>query len=377
MVAAVMSAAACGGAADEPADAADAAPVIELGPDDVAVARISDVATGVVMTGTLEPSEVVEVKAQVAGTITNLGADRGVPVRRGQRLAVIQAEGVRSQVTGAHASVAAGESAVAAAEANLAAARQSLEGARKLYDAGAMSAIDFKNVQAQYEAAEGQLAAARAQLAAARAQLAGASETARRTIVVAPITGVVSARGVSEGEAVNVGQTLFTIVNSDVLELSGQIPVQQAAAVKVGQPVSFSLDAYPGQVFTGEVARIDPVADPNTRRVGVALQLPNPGRKLVAGQFVTGQVITANIGQALVVPRAALRGDAASPYVLVIEEGRVERRDVGIGETDASRQTVVVTSGLQAGERVIVTPDPTIEAGTRVRERAPAGTTER
>jgi membrane fusion protein (multidrug efflux system) len=356
---------ACGGD-EEPAPEASAPPPVVLSPEDVATATVSDVAAGVVVTGTLDPSEVVDVKAQLAGTIRQLRVDRGVPVTRGQRLAVIEAQAAQSQVQGARAGVAAGQSAIAAAEATVAAARQRLEGAKTLFAAGAMSTIDYQAAEAQYEAAVGQLAAAKAQAAAASAQLAGASETASRTTIEAPITGIVSARPVSEGEAVNVGQTLLTIVNSDVLELSGQVPVQQASAIDVGQAVSFSLDAYPGQVFTGTVARIDPVADPNTRRVGIALQLPNPGRKIVAGQFVTGEVVTANIGKALTIPRAAVRTDGERRYVLVVEGDQIARREVQIATPDASRGTVAVQSGLQEGDRVIVSPDPDLQAGTRV-----------
>jgi RND family efflux transporter MFP subunit len=339
----------------------------------VTVARVADVASGIVLTGSLDPSEVVEVKAQVAGTIASLAADRGVAVKRGQRIGVIEAAGVRSQVSGARAGVAAGESAIAAAEANLAALRQKLEGARQLHAAGAMSTVDLQSFEAQYEAAVGQLAAARAQTAAAGAQLATASEAAGRTTIEAPITGIVSAREVSRGEAVSVGQTLFTIVNPDILELSGQIPVTQATAVQVGQAVSFSLDAYPDQVFTGRVARIDPVADPNTRQVGVALELPNPGRRLIAGQFVTGRVITANVGKAITVPRAALRGSEADRHVLVVENNRVQRRSVAAGTVDPSRDTVAINSGLREGERVIISPDQSIAPGAEVQLPSPTG----
>lgn len=357
-----------GAASDTPVNAT---PSIVLGPDDVATARMTDVATGIVLTGSLDPSEIVEVKAQVAGTIATLAADRGISVKRGQRIGEIEAAGVRSQVSGARAGVAAGESAIAAAEANVAALRQKLEGARQLHAAGAMSAVDLQSFEAQHEAAIGQLAAAKAQTAAAGAQLATASEAAARTTIEAPITGIISAREVSRGEAVNVGQTLFRVVNPDVLELSGQIPVTQATAVRVGQAVSFSLDAYPDQVFTGRVARIDPVADPNTRQVGVALELPNPGRRLIAGQFVTGRVITANIGKSITVPRAALRGDDKDRYVLVVENNTVQRREVTAGNIDPSRDTVAIASGLREGELVIVSPDRTITAGTDV--RMPAG----
>jgi multidrug efflux pump subunit AcrA (membrane-fusion protein) len=94
--------------------------------------------------------------------------------------------------------------------------------------------------------------------------------------------------------------------------------------------------------------------------------LPNPGRKIVAGQFVTGEVVTANIGKALTIPRAAVRTDGERRYVLVVEGDQIARREVQIATPDASRGTVAVQSGLQEGDRVIVSPDPDLQAGTRV-----------
>ena len=342
-------------------------PAVILGNDDVAIARMADVASGVVVSGSLEPAETVLVKAQVPGTIRQLTVDRGVPVRRGQRLAVIEAEGIRSQVSGAQAALASARSSVAAAEAGVAAAKQKLEGARTLHQAGAMSTVDFQAAETQHEAAASQLAAAHAQVAAAQAQLVGATESARRTTVEAPISGIVSHRHASEGEAVTASQDLLTIVDPERLELAGQISVQQAAAVKIGQRVSFTLDAYPDQEFTGTVARIDPVADPTNRRVGVALQLPNRGNRIVGGQFVTGRVSSGNVRRAVTIPRTALRGNEPSRFVLVIEQDRVVRRSVVVESIDDTSATVPVRSGLVEGDRVIVSPAANVEPGATVR----------
>lgn len=330
----------------------DEARPAELAPEDVAVARRDTVSPTFVLTGSLDPYRVVTLKAQVPGTITRLQADRGDSVHRGQLLATIQARGIQSEATGARA-------AVAAAEANLAVARRQLESAELLHRRGALSDIDYRNAQAQYEAAE-------SQLAAAKAQAAGASESAARASVRSPLTGVVSARAVNEGEAVSVGQELFTVVNSDTLELSGQISVRQAAEVRVGQPVTFTLDAYPGQEFTGHVARVDPTADPATRRVGASLHLPNPGGKLIGGQFVTGRILGARPREAVVVPRTAVRGEEEEPYVLAIEGDTVARRPVRLGPEDPARGLVAVESGLTAGQRVIAAPGVSLAAGTPV-----------
>jgi RND family efflux transporter MFP subunit len=350
----LAGAAACGGSESAAADTAAAAPApAALNAQDVATVRRAAVASGVVLTGSLQPAEVVALHAQVAGTVQGVRVDRGTPVKRGQVLATISAEGVRGAAAGARA-------AVAAARAQLAVAQQRLEAARTLHGAGAMADIDLRSAVAAREAAE-------AQLAAAQAQAAGAGEQAARTVITAPMTGVVSARSVESGEAVTVGADLFEIVNSSVLELSGQIPVAQAARVRVGQPVLFTLDAAPERELRGSVARIDPTADPATRQVGVYVRLPNPGGEIVGGQFARGRILGERPEEALVVPVGAVRGAASGDaHVLAIENGKVARRAVQLGVRDEASGIVAVTTGLAEGDRVIATPAVTLAVGTAV-----------
>lgn len=333
------------------AEATRETPPLVLGPNDVAVARLADIGSAVVISGPLEPAQVVNVRAQASGTVSGLRVDRGTSVRAGQVMAVIEAAGVRSQAAGARAGV-------AAARANLAVAEQRLEAARTLKQAGAMSEIDYRSAVAGHEAAQ-------AQLAAAEAQAATAGEAAARTAITAPITGVVSQRFVQGGEAVNPGTPLFTVVNSSVLELAGQMGVAVAARVQVGQPVVFALDADPGREFRGRVARIDPTADPGTRQVGVYVHLANPGGRIVGGQFARGRIVTRS-SQQVVVPEIAVRDAGASPSVLVVRGDRVERRPVTLGDRDESSGWIAVLSGVQAGETVLVAASADIPDGTRV-----------
>jgi membrane fusion protein, multidrug efflux system len=325
--------------------------VVILGASDVATAEEVTVNSGVALTGSLNPYQRVEVRAQVPGVVSALAAERGQSVRAGAVLARIQAQGITSQAAGAR-------SAVAAAQAGLALAQRQMESATTLFQAGAMSEIDYRRAQTQFEAAQ-------AQLAAAEAQATGAGELAQRTVVSAPITGEISSRSVSQGEAVNPGQTLFEVVNSSTLELEGQVPVDQAGAVREGQAVVFTIDAYPGKEFRGTVARVSPVADLGTRQVGVVLRLPNEDRALIGGLYATGRVLTESATQAVVVPAAAVRGTADSSFVLTIENGVVTRRPVALGTRDVARGVVAINSGIQAGERVIVAPGAVPE-GARV-----------
>ncbi|MGH7464712.1 MAG: efflux RND transporter periplasmic adaptor subunit, partial [Longimicrobiales bacterium] len=272
--------------------------------------------------------------------------------RTGQLIAVIEAEGIRSAAAGALAQV-------SAAQANLALARQRLQSARTLHERGAISQIDLQAAEAAYEAAEGQLAAA-------RAQSSSASESARRANITSPIAGEVSDRHVSQGEVVSPGDPLITVVNTTQLELAGQVPVQSAARVQRGQPVEFTVDAYPGEVFEGIVARVDPTANPSTRQVGVYLRLPNPNRRIVGGVFATGRVLSTIADSVLAVPAAAVRTEDAGTYVWLIEQNRLTRRPVVTGARDDATGLVEIVSGLSAGDRVLAAPGA-VQEGTPVR----------
>ena len=352
----VLGAAACGGGGAESAEAG--APkqenVTVLSASDVATAEMTQLASGVALTGSLEPFRIAEVKAQVPGVVRGLNVDRGSDVGAGQVLARIEAQGITSQAAGAR-------SGVAAAEAQVSLARRQMESARTLYQAGAMSELDFRAAEAQFEAAQ-------AQLAGARSTATGASEQAGRTAVRAPFAGQVSERMTNDGEAVNVGQTLLKVVNSQYLELRGQVPVDQANQVRSGQAAEFTLTAFPGRTFRGTVARVDPVADAGTRQVGVTLRLQNTG-ELIAGMFASGRVVTGGDRQALVVPAAAVRGQGADQHVMAVVGDSVVRRAVTVGARDDARGVVAVESGLQAGERVIVSPG-VVPAGAKVRVQA-------
>lgn len=362
----VALATACGGddaASDSARSAADtataAAPApagtIVLGANDVFTVQTEDIGASITLSGPLVPKEQVTLRAQVPGTIADLAVDRGSNVTRGQRLATIRAAGIQSQAAGARAGV-------AAAEANLAVARQRLEGARRLHQAGAMSDIDFRSAQAAFEAAD-------AQVAAARAQATSASEAAGYTVITAPLSGTVSARMVQEGEAVNPGGELLTIVNSRVLELSGQISVEDAARVRVGQPVTFTIGAGEGSTYRGRVARIDPTADPGTRQVGVYIELNNPGGRIIGGQFARGRIATTSV-RAIVVPASAVRGivgdDVSRAHVYVIADGKVTSRPVQVGTRDPATGRIAITGGLAEGDRVIANPTSDIAPGTQV-----------
>jgi len=345
-------ASACGKPDSEAEGAAAPVPVV-LSAQDVAIAEARTIGSAVLVSGNLDPADVVSVKAQIPGTVTRVSVDRGSRVSRGQVLATIEAQGIRGQAAGAAAQV-------AAARAQLSVAQQRLQASKRLFDAGAISSIEYRTAQANVEVAE-------AQVAAAQAGSAGAYENARHATITAPITGIVSARMVNGGEAVNPGTDLFTIVDAAQLELAGQVGVQDAGRIRAGLPVTFTLDGYAGQTFSGNVVRVDPTADPATRQVGVFVRLANPGHRIVGGQYARGRIETGGTNTAVVIPEAAITsrsGDSAIVFAVV--GNKVARRSVLLGARDEGSGLLAVQSGIQAGERVLLNPSTDVGDGTVV-----------
>lgn len=340
---------ACGGGAadDEPA------PATTLAPEDVAVAQITEVRSGVFLAGSLDPYRVVEVRAQIPGTLEWVGVEQGEVVSSGKVLARYDALTLETQVAGARA-------ALAAAEAGVEQAEHAEAAAEKLAAAGGISEQDLRGARSGAEAA-------RAQRAATRAQLRLAEEALERAVVRAPVDGAVSRRMASAGEAVTPGRPLFTLVDVDTLELVGHVSADRLAHVRVGDAVRFDVDAYPGRVFEGTVARVEPVVDPATRQVTVYVRLPNEGGELVGGLYATGTVVTSDTPRAVTLPSDAVRGSGEGSYVLLVSGGTLVRRSVVPGPVDARAGRTAILQGVEDGDVVLVAPQGDLAVGATVR----------
>jgi RND family efflux transporter MFP subunit len=339
VLAVTVLATACG--VGEAGSAESAERVRLLQPMDVVTVSEGQVEDGIAISGPLDPYRSVEVRAQLAGELLSVTVERGMEVEAGAVLGRYDAATVRSQLLGARASVAAADAAVASA-------RHRLESTEALYAAGAVSRQDVQQARSAAEASS-------AQAAAARAQLAQAEEAERRATLRAPTSGIVSARLVSAGEAVAPGQPLFRIVDTDTLELAARVPVSGLGSFRVGHPVLFRIDGAPSPPLAGYVDRIEPMADPSTRQVVVYARLPNTDRALVGGLHATGTIVLGTIRGAALPAASVAEAPDGGRHVLVIEDGRVERRAVRVLGEDRSSGDVVV-EGLDPGTLVVARP---------------------
>lgn len=338
MLAAVTILAACGGVEGAPGEGAAATPAIVLGPRDVAVTARADLVAGLPVSGTLAPAIDVRLTAPVSEVIATVLVREGQRVQRGQVLARFRTDIVRPAALSAEA-----QQRVAAAD---------YERMQNLLKEGAVAERDVEVALAGLRAAEAAAAAAQQRLAEA--------------VVRAPVTGVVTQRHVQGGDRVKDGDPLFQLVNIDELEFQASVPSEYAAQVRPGAPVALVLSGYPGGV-SGRVARVNATADPATRQLQVYVTVANRGGRLVGGLFASGRIVLREARGALALPQTGVRTDPdGGAYVLVIESGKLARRDVTLGITDEVAGLVEIASGIAEGAQVVVGPAEGLEPGQAV-----------
>jgi RND family efflux transporter MFP subunit len=171
--------------------------------------------------------------------------------------------------------------------------------------------------------------------------------------VRSPIAGVVARRAVSAGDVVQPGAELYEVIDPSTMRLDASVASDDLSAIGVGKTVDFEVRGYPGQRFTGTIARVAPAADPVTRQIQVLVDIPNPGGKLVAGLYAEGR-ISVEKREGVTAPLAAIDTSGDQPSVLRVKNGTVERVVVGLGVRDERAEVVEVTSGIVAGDVLVL-----------------------
>lgn len=171
-------------------------------------------------------------------------------------------------------------------------------------------------------------------------------------IVKSPIAGVIDARNVNLGQAVEPTTVLFHISNRDQLLVIAQVYEEDLGKIKLGQVVNIHALSYPKQSFPGKVILIEPNLDPLTRTVNVRISLSNPENLLKPGMFVRANVILSRNDAALTVPNSALLQADNEQFVFVRNGDTYDRVVVSIGASDDTYSEI--TDGLVPGDEVVI-----------------------
>ncbi len=292
--------------------------------------------------GDVEAIEQARLYAHISGYLKKIYADEGDSVKAGQLLAEIDAPDIIEEYNKAKA------------DSDL---QQETEKRYRELLAGKVVS------QQEYDT----LAAAARE---ARARLQNASANMDYTRIRAPFSGSIARRYVYPGDLISEATRggdqppIFLMVNEARLRVSVNVPQNETSKIRLGYPVDIGVDSLPGKLFHGTISRIDAMLDETTKTQRVLIDIENPDLKLRAGMFASVVLHVERIDGALTIPREALQGTEAKPYVYVVEGGRVRARPVTLGIEE--QEYAQVLSGVAPGDRVVSSGGQSLVDGAAV-----------
>lgn len=293
------------------------------------------------LTGAVEAHRDVTLAAEEMGVVREILADKGTAVREGQAILRVEDRSLAAQVEQARAQAAL--------------AGESFERRRRLWEDDRVGS-ELAFLEAKYSSEQ------------AAAALEALEQRLARATIRAPFDGVVEARPVELGSMVSPGTPVARVVSLNPVKVVSGVPERFAPDVARGARVTVTFDIFPGGEYAGQVSFVGSTVNPQNRTFPVELTLPNPGSRFKPEMVANVMVVRREIPEAIVVPQDALVRVADGFVVFVVEgegAGAVARvRPVTTGGSQQNR--VVVTAGLEAGERLVVVGQQQVANGDRV-----------
>lgn len=330
----------------------------------------TDMEQAIEVTGNLTAKYATDVKSEYTGLVAEVYVHEWVRVEKGTPLARLDTREAELLLQKAKAAVQIAKANLLQAEVGARRANREYERALKLKEFGLITQQNLDDALTEKEAAAVRVEAARGQLQAAEEDERHMQTRLAKAIIRSPRAGVISWRNVNVGDYVGEmgAKPMFRIVDTSLLELTVSVPSAEMAAVRLGQTLIFTSDAFPGKVFQGKVMFINPVINEADRSVKVIAEVDNSSQILKPGLFVKGKIIIAQRRGLIMIPRSALltweimekKGE-----VFVVQDNVVKRQTIKTGNPAGS--LIEVTSGLKAGDRVIIRGGFQVQEGEQVK----------
>lgn len=369
----LLIAAACGSGTGAPATTAAAA--ADTGPRTVDVVRVVEQPLEVELSlpGELTAFQSVDIYSRVQGFVKTVNVDRGSQIRAGDVLATLDAPELVAQRAEA-------QSKLQAAEAQLAVTRARAEATRSTFERlkaaaatpGVVAGNELVVAEKTAEASQSEVASAQQTVEAARQALNAIRDLEGYLRLTAPFAGVVTERNVHPGALV--GPTagggsppLLRVVENSRLRVVVPVPEAYTSDLKAGTDIPFTVAAYPGQSFSGSIARIAQAVDVATRTMAVELDVANRDGRLAPGTFCQVRWPVRRPGPSLFVPSTSIGATTDRSFVIRVRDGKTEWVDVRTGLT--AGPLVEVFGELRGGDEIAVRGTDELRPGTDVRPR--------
>jgi len=332
---------------------------VELG--EVARATLEEEVTVV---GNLVGDATVSVVPRVSGRLQDISVRLGDRVRMGQRLAKIEDFEIVEQVRQAEAALEVSRATIRQREADLDLARTSAERSRSLFKQELLPRQTLDDNEARYQAATAQLDLARAQNAQSTARLDELRINLANTVITSPVDGFVARRSVDPGAFVGQNAVVVDVVDIATVRLVANVVERDLRKLVAGNPTTVEVDAFPGEQFSGRIARVSPVLDPATRTAPIEIEIPNTDFRLKPGMYARVGIRTGTDTEALVVPASAVVDLGGRRGVFVPVNNQALFRIVQVGREQL--RIVEVLGGVSEGDTVITTGAGSLRDGDTV-----------
>jgi membrane fusion protein, heavy metal efflux system len=288
-----------------------------------------------------DPARTVKVLPPVAGRVVSLKVQLGERVTQGQELAVIDSGDLAQAFSDDEK-----------AKTVLTLTKQALDRQMGLEKSGGAAIKDREQAQSDYAQAQSELDRAETRLRSLGVSADQLVKT-RLMSLKAPVTGSITDLQIAAGAFLNdPTAAVMTIANLDTIWVTANVPEKDTALVKTGQAVDVVLTAYPGEVFKGQVLFASDVLEPDTRRTKVRIAFENPGLRLKPNMFANATFLAPQQTVPTVPTTALILKNESDQVFVEVEPWVFEARPVEIGFQEGEQ--AIVSSGLKAGERVVV-----------------------
>jgi cobalt-zinc-cadmium efflux system membrane fusion protein len=319
-------------------------------PVQTAVAQVGDVSSVNALTGTVTASVQTNVGSKVAGRVQSVYVDMGDRVAAGQVLAQLDTIDLEGQLAQAKAQI-------LIDQAQIPDAQSTLDRDRQLQAAGSTPQSTVDADQAKLQTDQGTLAKDQAAAAITKQQIA-------EMTITSPVDGSVAVRDIEVGEQISTETTCFSIAQTSTLFVTVNVSEQNITGIQPGTIAQITVPDIGTAVFPGTVTNVSPTLDATSHAYPVKIQILNPDPKILPGMTASVLFTGLQSQPGVIIPVQAIEETPQGSEVFTVENNTAHLNMVQIGATSSTQ--AVVTSGLQAGEQVVITGQDLLSDNTKV-----------
>jgi membrane fusion protein (multidrug efflux system) len=319
--------------------------------EDVLTMSNQALASGPVVIGTIQAERKADLRAEVGAVVMQVLKENGDVVKKGDVLVRLDETAIRDNLQSA-------EDSAKNASLALEQAERQVQRLKTLRASGMTSMQALDDAELRRNAALSEVSSAKARATSARQQL-------QRTSIRAPFDGVVSERKVSAGDTAAPGKELLKVIDPTSMRFAGRVSADKISQIKSGQKVSFRVNGYSGQVFSGQVQRIDVAANDVTRQVEVLVKFSDANQPRVSGLYAEGNIESEAVA-ALMLPEQAIVRSGDTAHVWTVKGKTLTKVAVVLGKRDQRTGEYEIRQGLNSGDTVMRSPSSKLKEGQTV-----------